>query len=120
MTRAAPHPTLQRIDQNVYFSCHVLMSSLEKQIRKTNPGHSTLAVIDKLQKRRRGANRWGILTSKWFPCFVLAFVCPLSMCEGEVSVLDHVLETTEKRNIISDMSYRPHTWLKKASGDLIV
>lgn len=31
MTRGAPHPTLQRIDQNVYFSCHVLMSSLEKQ-----------------------------------------------------------------------------------------
>lgn len=57
MTHAAPHPTLQRIDQNVYFSCHVLMSSLEKQKRKTNPGHSTLAVIDKLQKRRRGGKQ---------------------------------------------------------------
>lgn len=45
MTRAAPHPTLQRIDRNVYFSCPVLMSGLEKQKKKHNPCHSTQAVI---------------------------------------------------------------------------
>lgn len=33
----------------------------------------------------------GILTSKGFPCVFLASVSPLPMCEGQVSILDHVL-----------------------------
>lgn len=34
----------------------------------------------------------GLLTSEWFPCFFLASVGPLPVGEGEVSVLDHMLD----------------------------
>lgn len=40
----------------------------------------------------------GILTSKGFPfpCVFLASVSPLPMCEGQVSILDHVLRRKHK------------------------
>lgn len=82
----------------VVLSCHVFMwlSSLQKkQEENSNPGHFALAVTDINQKE--GEGRWELLTSESFPCIFLAFVCSLSMCEGKVSVLDHVLEMMEKK-----------------------
>ncbi len=39
----------------------------------------------------------GILTSNGFPCVFLASVSPLPMCEGQVSILDHVLQRKHKQ-----------------------
>lgn len=33
----------------------------------------------------------GGLTIKWFLCVFLASVCPFPVCEGQVSILDHML-----------------------------
>lgn len=56
-----------------------LLSRVQK---KKQPWSLPTSCDGYISNEKEGKGRWEFLTSKCFPCFVLAFVCPLPMCEG--------------------------------------
>lgn len=99
----AKHPTLSSWIKTLFRQAYNIISfciatkKKSKTLTKLHPLYAPFFINN--FNYNGGGGRGGILTSKWFLCVFLASVCPFPMCEGQVSILDHMLWIAREKKI---------------------